>query len=193
MSIEKKISDEELKKVNVKQLKFHNATINLVEYNSDWPVLFQREAIRIREILGNRALQVEHVGSTSVPGLCAKPIIDLVLVVEDSSNEASYVTDLEAAGYWLKIREPEWLEHRMLKGPDTDINLHVFSQGEDEIKKMLIYRDWLRKNENDRELYANTKRELAKKTWRHIQHYADSKGTVVQKIMANAMSEKLEE
>ena len=107
------------------------------------------------------ALRVEHTGSTSVPGLVAKPIIDLLLVVNDSADEDAYVPDLEAAGYVLRIREPEWFEHRMFKGPDTDTNLHVLSSGCDEIERILIFRDWLRGNSKDRDLYARTKLALA--------------------------------
>jgi len=161
-----------------------------VEYDPSWPELFEREAKRIREVLGSKALQIEHVGSTSVPGLCAKPIIDILLVVKDSADELSYVSALEAAGYRLRIREPEWFEHRMFKGPDTDINLHVFSEGASEIEKMFRFRDWLRLNESDREKYARVKRELAKKKWRHVQHYADAKTSIVQEIMELATAKK---
>ncbi len=101
----------------------------LVEYDPRWPELFAREAGRIQSVLGARALGVEHAGSTSVPGLAAKPVIDLVLVVADSADEDAWLPALESAGYVLRIREPEWHQHRMLKGPDTDINLHVFSAG----------------------------------------------------------------
>lgn len=95
-----------------------------------------------------------------MPGLCAKPIIDILLVVADSADELSYVPALEEAGYKLKIREPDWSEHRLFKGPDTDINLHVFSEGASEIDRMLRFRDWLRSNENDRDKYAEVKRSL---------------------------------
>ncbi|MDQ1496123.1 MAG: hypothetical protein QOG69_2606, partial [Actinomycetota bacterium] len=101
----------------------------VVEYDGEWPELFQREVQRIRELLGDAVVSIEHVGSTSVPGLAAKPIIDIDLVVPSSSDEATYVPPLEAAGYRLIIREPNWHEHRMLKGPDTNVNLHVFSPG----------------------------------------------------------------
>jgi len=140
----------------------------------------------IRSILGNKVLQLEHVGSTSVPGLCAKPIIDMLLVVEDSADEQSYVPALEAAGYVLRIREPEWFEHRMFKGPDTDINLHVFSSGASEIDRMLCFRDWLRSNKDDRDKYAQVKRKLAKQKWRHVQHYADANTLIIQEIMKRA-------
>ena len=179
-------SDEELQKNVVGELKPHNAPITLVEYDPNWPKLFEQEANRIRSVLGSKALQIEHVGSTSVPGLCAKPIIDMLLVVKDSADELSYVPALEAAGYILRIRESDWFEHRLFKGPDTDINLHVFSLGTSEIDRMLRFRDWLRSNENDREKYAQVKQSLAKNKWRHIQHYADAKTSIIQEIMERA-------
>ena len=177
------IGDEELQRLMVSELKPHNAPIVLLEYDPGWPRLFEREADRIRAVLGDRALRVEHVGSTSVPGLVAKPIIDVLLVVPDSGDEASYVPVMEAAGYVLRIREPDWFEHRVLKGPDTDINLHVFSAGAAEIERMLRFRDRLRASDADREHYARTKRELSQRTWRHVQHYADAKSQVVEEIM----------
>jgi len=179
-------SDEELQNLTVGELKPHNANITLVEYDPHWPNAFIKEANRVRSVLENKIIQLEHVGSTSVPGLCAKPIIDMLLVVEDSADEPSYVPALEAEGYTLQIREPEWFEHRMFKGPDTDINLHVFSLGTSEIDRMLRFRDWLRSNETDREKYAQVKRGLAKNKWRHVQHYADAKTLIVQEIMERA-------
>ncbi|WP_077330269.1 GrpB family protein [Virgibacillus siamensis] len=184
------ISDEELQTVTVGERKPHNATITLLEYDSRWPKLFDREAKRIRSELGDRALQVEHVGSTSVPELCAKPIIDILLVVTDSGDESSFVPSLEKAGYTLRIREPEWFEHRMFKGPDTDINLHVFSKGASQVDRMLRFRDWLRTNNSDRDKYARVKRNLAKREWRHVQHYADAKDSIVQEIMDRAKAKE---
>ena len=100
--------------------------IQIMDYNQLWPEIFRREADRIKTALGCRSLQIEHTGSTSVPGLAAKPIIDILLVVADSSDEQAYVPMLESAGYSLRIRESNWHEHRMFKGPAADINLHVF-------------------------------------------------------------------
>jgi len=179
-------SDEELQKITVGERKPHNAPITLVEYDPSWPELFEREANRVRSALGGNALRVEHAGSTSVPGLCAKPIIDMLLVVADSADESSYVPALEAAGYTLRVREPDWFEHRMFKGPDTDINLHVFTEGASEVERMLRFRDWLRANDTDREYYASAKRSLAQRVWRHVQHYADAKTSIVQEIMDRA-------
>ena len=104
--------------------------IELRDYDACWPDRYAEHAVRVRSSLGKRAVRVEHVGSTSVPGLIAKPIIDMVLEVPDSSDEAAYIGDLEASGYVLRIREPDWFEHRLFKTADQDVNLHVFSAGE---------------------------------------------------------------
>lgn len=180
------VSDEELQSVTVGERKPHNAPITLADYDPAWPVLFEREARRIRRALGETVVRLEHTGSTSVPGLAAKPIIDITLIVPDSADEAAYVPLLEAVGYAMRIREPEWQEHRLLKGPDTDVNLHVFSRGSAELERMVGFRDWLRTHDDDRALYERTKRELAARTWRHIQHYADAKTAVVEEIIARA-------
>lgn len=159
-----------------------NSTITLVEYDPAWPELFRREEERIRAVLGSVAVVVEHVGSTSVPGLVAKPIVDVVLGVPDSTDEAAYVPALEAAGYVLRIREAED-EHRLFKGPDTDVNLHVYSVGCAEIGRMVGFRDRLRSVPQERELYVRTKRELAARTWTYVQEYADAKSEVVTAIL----------
>ena len=163
--------------------------IELVDYDPAWPGLFEREAERIRAALGEHVVLLEHTGSTSVPGLAAKPIIDMTLAVPDSSDEESYAPALEAAGYVLRIREPDWHEHRVFKGPDTNVNLHVFSDGCPEIDRMLRFRDWLRTDEADRELYEQTKRKLAAREWTYVQDYADAKTAVIEEIIARAFSE----
>jgi GrpB-like predicted nucleotidyltransferase (UPF0157 family) len=181
------MTDEQIRAAVVGELKPFDGTIVLADYDPDWPILYLREAARIRSILGSRVVQLEHAGSTSVPGLAAKPLIDIVLAVPDSSDEPAYVPDLEAAGYVLRIREPDWHEHRLFKGPDTDINLHTFSRGSAEIERMLAFRDWLRTNDADRQLYERTKRELAAKRWKYVQNYADAKSAVVAAILARAL------
>lgn len=179
-------SEEQLQAVHIGGLRPHNAPIRLTAYSAEWPALFSREADRVRATLGARVLMLEHVGSTSVPGLAAKPIVDMILAVADSADEPAYVPAMESAGYVLHIREPDWHQHRKFKGPDTDIHLHVYSFGCPEIDKMLMFRDWLRSNDADRELYERTKRELAKQTWKYVQNYADAKTAVVEEIVARA-------
>ena len=158
----------------------------LVDYDDAWPVRFEREARRIRTALGTRALLLEHAGSTSVPGLVAKPIIDVVLAVPDSTDEDDYVPALETEVYTLRIREPDWYEHRMLRKVDPSVNLHVFSADCPEIDRMLAFRDHLRADAADRELYERTKRDLAAREWAYVQDYADAKTEVVEEIVARA-------
>jgi GrpB-like predicted nucleotidyltransferase (UPF0157 family) len=140
----------------------------------------------VAALLGNQALRVEHVGSTSIPGLPSKPIIDMLLVVADSSAEADYVPPMERAGYTLRVREPDWYEHRLFKGPGANINLHVFSAECPEIDRMIDFRDHLRANVADRELYQRAKQELAARRWNYVQEYADAKTPVVEAIIARA-------
>ena len=163
-------SDEEIAAARIGPPEIHNSTIYLAPYDPEWSRLFEREERRIRAALSDRALLIEHAGSTSVPGLSAKPIIDIVLAVADTTDELAYVPAMEAAGYVLRIREPDWHQHRLFKGPDTAVNLHVFTIGCTEIERMLFFRDHLRSDEADRTLYENTKQELARRTWKYVQH-----------------------
>ena len=162
--------------------------IHLAEYDPAWPGLYEREATRIRSLLGDRVRLLEHVGSTSIPGIAAKPVIDIDLAVPDSADEPAYVADLEAGGYVLRGREPDWFEHRLFNGPDTKLNLHVFTVGSTEIDRMLAFRDHLRTNEDERRLYEATKRELAAREWVYVQDYADAKTEIVQALVARALA-----
>jgi GrpB-like predicted nucleotidyltransferase (UPF0157 family) len=157
----------------------------------DWPRLFDREADRLRSVLGNEALRIEHVGSTSVPGLMAKPIVDILLIVLNSADEPCYVPQLQAAGYVMRIREPEWFEHRLFRGPDTAINLHVFSSSAAEVERMLRFRDRLRDDHTAQDRYQRAKRHLAQQTWRHVQDYADAKTAVITEILDGADCEPI--
>jgi GrpB-like predicted nucleotidyltransferase (UPF0157 family) len=186
------MTEEEIRAATVGEPRRLSGRLRIVEYDPAWPGLFEREAARIRGALGARALRIEHTGSTSVPGLAAKPIVDMLLVVTDSGDEAAYVPDLEAAGYVLRIREPDWYEHRVFNGPDTDVNLHVLSVGCEEIDKILLFRDWLRAQPEDRALYERTKRALVEREWQFTQQYADAKTEVIEEIIARARSARLD-
>lgn len=160
--------------------------IVIADYDPEWPRRFGRERARIIAALGPAALSVEHVGSTSVPGLAAKPIVDVLLVVEDAGDEDAYLPALEKAGYVLRVREPDWEEHRMVRTPEKDVHVHVFSPDSGEVERLLLLRDHLRDDEVDRERYAGTKRELASKDWPSMQHYADAKTGIIEDILARA-------
>jgi GrpB-like predicted nucleotidyltransferase (UPF0157 family) len=184
----KPLTAEEIQAHSVGVIEPLKAPIALVESDPEWPALFIREEARIRATLGDRVVRLEHTGSTSVPGLAAKPIIDITMTVADVTDEAAYVPDLEAAGYRLVIREhePDWYDHRVFKGPDTNVNLHTFSAGCIELERMVGFRDWLRTHDDDRNLYEATKRDLVTRDWKFVQNYADAKTQVVEAIASRA-------
>jgi GrpB-like predicted nucleotidyltransferase (UPF0157 family) len=160
--------------------------IVIVDYDPLWPGKFQRHAAIISQALGRKALVIEHVGSTSVPGLAAKPIIDIDVVVEDSSNEAAYLPALLASGYTLRVREPDWHEHRMFRTPELDVHIHIFSPGCVEVARHLAFRNRLRNHTEDRLRYEALKRKLAKEDWPDMNAYARAKSEVVEEIIARA-------
>ena len=175
--------------VHVRSLDRLDGPIVLTEYDPRWPALYAREARRIRAALGDRVRLLEHAGATSVPGLVAKPLIDIVLAVVDSAHEPGYAPALEAAGYVLRIREPDWHEHRLFKGPDTDVNLHVFTAGSPKSSACCASATGCATTPRHCERYAAAKRALAARRWRYVQEYADAKSDIVEAILRTTMNE----
>jgi GrpB-like predicted nucleotidyltransferase (UPF0157 family) len=157
--------------------------IVISDYDDEWPKRFEKLAHQVKNALGKEALSIEHIGSTAVPGLAAKPIIDMLLIVRDVANEGAFVTPLESEGFILRVREPR---HRMLRTTEKDVHLHVFEPESEEIDNYLDLRDWLRINRADRDLYAATKKKLAQQRWADMNYYADAKSSVVQQILGRA-------
>jgi GrpB-like predicted nucleotidyltransferase (UPF0157 family) len=180
------VDEEQIRASAVGEMPPQYREIVVADYDPEWPWWFEQAAGQIRAALGAKVLSLDHVGSTSVPGLAAKPLIDINLVVADTTDEAAYVPQLEAIGYELRVREPDWYEHRMFRGFEPPVNLHVFPQRCEEVERMLVLRDWLRSHDDDRELYARAKRELAAREWKYVQNYADAKTAVIQEILARA-------
>lgn len=161
--------------------------IVIVDYDPRWPGLFQQHAEILSRVLGSRALAIEHVGSTSVPELAAKAIIDIDVIVEDSSDEATYLPDIVQAGYVLRVREPDWHQHRMFRTPELDVHVHLFSPGCIEVTRHLAFRDRLRACPEDRLIYESVKRKLAKEDWTDMNAYAAAKSEVVEQILSRVM------
>ena len=160
--------------------------ILIEDYNPTWPAKFEVHRSTIARVLGVTALRILHVGSTSVPGLAAKPIIDILVVVENSADESTYLPPLEAAGYELRVREPDWNEHRMLRTPQRDVHVHVYSEGCAEIGRNVRFRDRLRAHAQDRKRYEHMKRSLAQLDWPDMNAYAAAKTEVIESILAAA-------
>lgn len=160
----------------------HRAIV-IVDYSPDWPRRFEAERDRIIAALGVRAREVHHIGSTSVPGLAAKPIIDIALGVDDVEHEDEYGPALETAGYVPRVREPG---HRMYRTPELDVHLHIFTLGAPEILAHRLFRDRLRRSPDDRAAYARVKRDLAARDWEDMNFYAEAKTEIIAEITARA-------
>jgi len=161
--------------------------IVIVDYDPSWPDKFDLHAAIIEKALGGAALSIEHTGSTSVPGLAAKPIIDIIVEVSDSSDEDFYLPALVAAGYVLRVREPDWHEHRMFRTPEKDVHIHIFSPDCPETKRQRAFRAWLRENEVDRQRYEAVKRKLADQDWPDMNSYAQAKSEIIEEIIAKVL------
>ena len=157
--------------------------LEIVDYDPAWPAMFAEHRRRLREALKTAAVGIEHIGSTSVPGLAAKPIVDIVVAVEDITAEEDYLDPLLAAGYVLRVREPR---HRMVRTPERDVHVHLYEQGASEIDEYLLLRDHLRSDADDRARYEHTKRELLGRSWDDMNDYADAKTEVILAIKARA-------
>ncbi|MFT2752440.1 GrpB family protein [Clavibacter sp. Sh2088] len=158
-------------------------TVGLQEHDPAWAEAYLEHRRRILDAVGDAALAVEHIGSTSVPGLAAKPIVDVVLVVADITAEEDHVAELVAAGYELRVREPG---HRLVRTPARDVHVHVYEEGAPAVEAYLLLRDRLRCDDADRDLYERTKRELMIRRWETMDAYADAKTAVIQGILARA-------
>jgi GrpB-like predicted nucleotidyltransferase (UPF0157 family) len=158
--------------------------ITLSDPDPSWPLVFDAEAVKIRTALGNRARLLEHVGSTAVPGLAAKPVVDIVLTVDDITDEESYLPPLEAIGYRIHLREPDWHQHRLLKRDSPTVNLHVFPVDSPEVGRMVAFRDRLRSDPAARSRYQELKRDLSDREWDTVQAYADAKSPFIEGILA---------
>ena len=157
--------------------------IVLADYDAQWPAHFADHRARIVAALGARAVLVEHIGSTSVPGLAAKPIIDVLLVVSDVEDEPAYLPALVAAGYELRVREPG---HRMVRPALRDAHVHIYPVGHAEVTACIAFRDQLRRSEADRAAYEAVKRELARRSWLDMNYYARAKTEIIRTVLGHA-------
>ncbi len=156
--------------------------VEIVDYDPSWPDTFDEHRRRILDAIGPTARTVEHIGSTAVPGLAAKPIVDIMVTVDDPEDEAAYLHPLEEAGYVLRVREAD---HRMYRTPERDVHVHIWRDGSDNEERHLVFRDHLRSNPDDRDAYAALKRSLAGQ-WRDVNYYAEAKGPFIRQTVESA-------
>ena len=157
--------------------------VELHDHDDRWAGTYLDHQRRIRAALPAVAIDVQHIGSTSVPGLAAKPIVDIVVTVDDITAEEDYLDALLAAGYELRVREPG---HRLVRTPARDVHVHIYERGDPAVDDYLLLRDHLRSDPADRARYESTKRALLSRRWDDMNDYADAKTDVILAIKARA-------
>lgn len=155
----------------------------IVAYDPDWPARFAEHRERVQRALGPLIMRIEHIGSTAVPGLAAKPVIDVVVTTVDPDDESVMVPAMASAGYHLRVRETG---HRMFRTTDRDAHVHVWGDSDPEVSRYLRFRDRLRASAKDRRAYEQLKRELSARDWKDMNHYADAKSVLIEQILARA-------
>jgi len=161
--------------------------VTLHDYDNRWPAVYREHRSRITDALASTDVDIEHIGSTSVVGLAAKPIIDIVVAVDDITAEEDYLEPLLAAGYVLRVREPG---HRLVRTPERDVHVHVYERTNPAVAEYLLLRDHLRTDADDRALYEDTKRALFEQEWADMNAYSDAKTDVIEAIKARARAGK---
>jgi len=156
-------------------------TITIADYDPAWPTRFERERARVEDAIQDAAIRIEHIGSTAVPGLAAKPIVDILVTVADADDDAAFAAALVEAGYELRVCEPG---HRMFRTPQRDVHVHVWADDDPEVDRYLALRDRLRASPDDRAAYEQLKRELASRDWEDMNHYADAKSGMIVAVLA---------
>jgi len=159
--------------------------ITIADYDPAWPARFESERVRIEAELGDLPIRIEHIGSTAVPGLAAKPIVDILVTVDNPDDEAAFAPALVHAGYELRVREAG---HRMFRTPRRDVHVHVWADDDAEVGRYLALRDRLRASRDDRAAYERLKRELASRDWDDMNHYAEAKGELIEALIARFTS-----
>ena len=155
--------------------------VTLSPYNEDWTRLFKKEAIRIKKALGKNCIEIHHIGSTAIPGIDAKPIIDMLPVVKNILSVKD--SALDALGY--EGRGELGMPFRHYFSNKTH-HIHLWEDGVDEIQKQLLFRDYLRSHTLEREAYGNLKRNLSKKFHNNRALYTESKSSFIQEILKKA-------
>lgn len=161
----------------------------IIDYDPAWPEMFEKEAARIKAALGDVAVRIEHVGSTAVPGLAAKPIIDIQVSVAEMFPRERFVAPLEALGY-LFLPDPTDPDHEYLKrevGGARTHQIHVCPAGSEWERRHLLFRDHLRAHQEDAARYAELKRRLAAEHPNDILGYIDGKTPFVREIEASSI------
>ncbi|WP_209008818.1 GrpB family protein [Pseudovibrio japonicus] len=160
--------------------------IKIERYNPRWPEIYEVHKEKVSKAFSGIEHRTEHIGSTSVNGLAAKPIVDMLVVISDPGNEKLYREAMENQGYQLRVREPDFDEHRMFRTFEQDVHIHVFPEGSKEVERYLLFRDHLRRHADVRSGYEALKRKQSEKNWSDMNAYAEAKTEFIETIICEA-------
>ena len=166
--------------------KLRNDPVEVVDYDPRWPKLFERMRKRLAKELGAAAVRIDHVGSTAVPGLAAKPVIDIQVSVPDVEDEGAYVAAIERCGQALRYREKGHRYFRPPPGRKRTYQVHVCSAGSQWERDHLLFRDFLRAHADEARRYEAMKYDVAGHHRGDRIGYNDAKGPLIQELTAAA-------
>ncbi|WP_332898692.1 GrpB family protein [Haladaptatus sp. CMSO5] len=168
--------------------------IILDDYDTNWPAQFEAEATNINDAIGERIERIEHIGSTSIPGMPAKPIIDMLVGVTSLKDADACITPLEALGYEYVPKFEDVMPNRRYfrksEGKTRTHHLHMVETGSEFWTRHLAFRDYLREHPDVAAEYADLKRELAREHRHDIGAYTDGKDEFIRRVERDALAEK---
>jgi GrpB-like predicted nucleotidyltransferase (UPF0157 family) len=169
-------------------LGLESGVVRLVEYDARWPALFAAERQRIRDRCGARSPRIEHVGGTSIPGMCAKPVVDMAAGHPRDASPGDFVAALEQAGYEHRGERGVPGRQFFRRGQPRAYHLHLVEEGGPLWREYLAFRDYLRAHPADARRFADVKRALAARFPRDREAYMNAKSSYVQQILRRAGS-----
>ncbi len=163
----------------------------LAKYDDKWVEIFEHTAKQLKNIFGPELIEIHHIGSTSIPGMLAKPQIDILMEVKDLDQIEKYYSEMERSGFkpmgrkYTRRPDSEYFVKDSLDGKRL-ISIHAYQVGNAEIENKLIFRDYLRENETARSSYIDKKRELYKKYRNDYPSYRAGKFDIIEKLKNEA-------
>jgi len=162
--------------------RFDPEPIELVPYDPGWAALFEEWKEKLIAALPTSPRRIEHVGSTSVPGLAAKPVVDIQVSVDDQEDEATYVPAIESIGVQLRNRDSEHRFFRPFAGHARQVHIHVCQVGSEWERRHIVFRDYLRSNLAARQEYLDAKVSAAARWSDDRLAYTEAKSETIRRL-----------
>ena len=170
-------------------LGLEKGTVRLIPYTDEWGRLFEEEKSRLQAAVGKYVLDIQHVGSTSIPGMGAKPIIDIGIAVKNFEEASECIPPIEQLGYEYKGENGIPRRHFFAKGNPTTHHIHVTEIGSRDWNNQIIFRDYLTQHREIAKAYAELKMGLAQRYPTDRESYLDGKAPFIERVLQLARSE----